>query len=82
MSEQMPLFTEEVGAWPYPNPCPIRDGCINYGHHVEHGGGCGGEYAICTLSQLASGRWMSESQWALLGNYTKRRFKKELEKWR
>ena len=74
--EQMTLFTEEVGTWPYPKPCPIRVSCINYQHHSEHGGGCGGEHAVCTKSQLASGRWLSESQWNLMSSYERKRLKK------
>lgn len=76
MNEQMLLFSEEVGTWPYPAPCPIREGCINYQCHVENGGGCGGERAICTASQLACGRWLSESQWELMSNYERKRLKR------
>lgn len=76
MNGQLQLFTEEVGTWPFPSPCPIRETCINYGHHQKHGGGCGGERATCTRAQLACGRWMAESRWAILSNYERKRLKK------
>lgn len=74
--EQLALFSEEVGTWPYPKPCPLRDSCINHQHHQKHGGGCGGEYAICTRGQLASGRWLSESRWKLMSGYERKRLMK------
>ena len=61
----------EVGHWPFPEPCPWRERCVNYRHHREYGGGCSGEYAICDRGQLAAGREMPEWRWKLLSPYAR-----------
>lgn len=68
-SDQLPLFTGEVGDWPYPKPCPIRDECINHECYKATGGGCSGEHAICQRGQLAAGRVMPEWMLNLLSPY-------------
>jgi len=61
----------KVGYWPYPEPCPWRERCINYQHFLKYGTSCSGEYAVCNRGQLAAGRTMPEWQWKLLSPYAR-----------
>lgn len=69
MGAQLPLFTDQVGSYPMPKPCPIRGTCAAYRCET---GGCEGRTAWCLAAQLAAGRWMSESRWALMGGYRRK----------
>jgi len=66
VSAQLPLFTDEVGTWPYPAPCPVREDCGAYRCET---GGCSGERAICVKAQLACGRWLPQWRIDLMSRY-------------
>lgn len=60
---QLALFTEQVGTWPYPTPCPIRDTCPN------NPTGCAGEVGFCNRAQLAAGRYITRETARILGGH-------------